>query len=176
MVELNALAAPDTALQAERALQVARRICEERGLRFTELRAAVLQAIARASSPIGAYPLLALLQQQLGKKFAPPTIYRALEFLLGLDLIARVESRNAYMLRDHPEHPNTSVLFLCDRCDSSVTIENPGLAKLIEGDAATLKFHLGKPVIECSGTCGPCADAEAVAAADAMARGASDGR
>ncbi len=174
MVELNASASPGRAAQAEQALLVAQRICDERGLRLTELRAAVLQAIAWCAVPIGAYPLLSLLQQELGKKFAPPTVYRALDFLLELGSIARVESRNAYVLRNHPGRPGSSVLFLCDQCDSSVTIENPGLAKLIEGDAAALKFHLSKPLIECNGTCGRCA--EAAAGVEAMVQGKPDGR
>lgn len=160
MVELDDLAAPDTARQAEQALGVARRICEERGLRFTPLRSALLEAIARARRPLGAYPLLSLLQRNLDKKFAPPTVYRALEFLLDIGVIVRIESRNAYMLRDHPGHPNTSVLFLCDRCDNSVTVEDSSLAKLIESDAATLGFRLGNPVLECGGTCGRCIDAD----------------
>jgi len=160
MVELDDLAAPETAKQAEQALCVARRICEARGLRFTSLRAAVLEAIARARRPLGAYTLLSLLQRNLDKKFAPPTVYRSLEFLLDIGVIVRIESRNAYMLREHPGQPNTSVLFLCDRCDSSVTIEDTSLAKLIESDAATLGFRLGNPILECGGTCERCIDAD----------------
>ena len=160
MVELDDLAAPDTVRQAEEALWAARRMSEARGLRFTSLRAAVLEAIARARRPLGAYTLLSLLQRNLDKKLAPPTVYRSLEFLLDLGVIVRVESRNAYMLRDHPGQPNASVLFLCDRCDSSVTIEDTTLAKLIERDAATFGFRVGSPILECGGTCGRCIDAD----------------
>jgi Fur family zinc uptake transcriptional regulator len=169
MVHSHPSATSDITPHVDRALQAAQRICEHRGLRLTELRAAVLRYIARTDRPMGAYPLLALLQQEFGRKHTPPTIYRALDFLLEIGSIMRVESRNAYVLRDHPERAGSPVLFVCDRCDSSVTIENPGLAKLIETNAAALKFHLTRPIIECSGTCGRCA--EAAAAADPAVRG-----
>ncbi|MGQ3297131.1 Fur family transcriptional regulator [Reyranella sp.] len=162
----------ETAPQVDRAVQAAQQACDQKGLRLTALRAAVLRIIARSNRPLGAYALLVLLQDEVGRKHTPPTIYRALEFLLEIGSILRVESRNAYILRDHPERPGSPVLFLCDTCDSSVAVESPVLAELIESNAATLKFHIARPVIECSGTCDRCAEA----AADTVIRGASDER
>jgi Fur family zinc uptake transcriptional regulator len=160
---------PETTAQVDQALQAAQKVCEQKGLRLTPLRAAVLRIIARSNRPLGAYALLVLLQEEVGRKHTPPTIYRALEFLLEIGSILRVESRNAYILRDRPGSP---VLFLCDTCDSSLAIESPGLADLIESNAATLKFHIARPVIECSGTCDRCAEATA----DAARRGHPDER
>lgn len=165
-------APPETIVHVDRAFQVAQKACEQKGLRLTPLRAAVLRIIARSNRPLGAYALLVLLQEDVGRKHTPPTIYRALDFLLEIGSILRVESRNAYVLRDHPERPGSPVLFLCDTCDSSVAIENSGLAELIESNAATLKFHITRPVIECSGTCDRCAEATA----DAAKRGQPDER
>jgi Fur family zinc uptake transcriptional regulator len=155
---------PDLSEKIDRALEVARKVCERKGLRLTPLRAAVLRIIARSNRPLGAYALLALLQEEVGRKHTPPTIYRALDFLLEIGSILRVESRNAYILRDLPVRPGSPVLFLCDTCDSSVAIESPDLAQLIESNAATLKFQIARPVIECSGTCDRCAEATADAA------------
>jgi len=53
-----------------------------------------------------------------------------------------------------------------------VAVESPGLADLIESNAATLKFHIARPVIECSGTCDRCAEATA----DTARRGHPDER
>lgn len=159
-------------MQVDRALESAQKACDQKGLRLTPLRAAVLRIIARSNRPLGAYALLALLQEEVGRKHTPPTIYRALDFLLEIGSILRVESRNAYILRDLPDRPGSPVLFLCDTCDSSVAVESPGLADLIESNAATLKFHIARPVVECSGTCDRCAEATA----DAARRGHSDER
>ena len=169
MVRFPRSTTPETTAQVDGALEAAQKVCEQKGLRLTPLRAAVLRIIARSTRPLGAYALLVLLQDEVGRKHTPPTIYRALDFLLEIGSILRVESRNAYILRDRPGSP---VLFLCDTCDSSVAVENPGLAELIESNAATLKFHIARPVIECSGTCDRCAEATA----DAATRGHSDER
>ena len=169
MVQSPPSAPPETTVQVDRALESARTACDQKGLRLTPLRAAVLRIIARSNRPLGAYALLVLLQEEVGRKHTPPTIYRALEFLLEIGSILRVESRNAYILRDRPGSP---VLFLCDTCDSSVAVESPGLADLIESNAATLKFHIARPVIECSGICDRCAEATA----DTARRGHPDER
>ena len=158
--------------QVDRALLAAQQACDLNGFRLTPLRAAVLRIIARSNRPLGAYALLVLLEGEVGRKHTPPTIYRALDFLLEIGSILRVESRNAYILRDHPDRPGSPVLFLCDTCDKSVAIQSADLAELIEGNAATLKFHIARPVIECSGTCERCAEATA----EAALRGHSDER
>ncbi len=169
MVQLPPSTPPEMTAQVDQTLEAAQTVCEQKGLRLTPLRAAVLRIIARSTRPLGAYALLDLLQDEVGRKHTPPTIYRALDFLLEIGSILRVESRNAYILRDRPGSP---VLFLCDTCDSSVAVESPGLAELIESNAATLKFHIARPVIECSGTCDRCAEATA----DAARRGHSHER
>jgi Fur family zinc uptake transcriptional regulator len=165
-------AALDMSAQVDRAVRDAQKVCEQTGLRLTPLRAAVLRFIARSNRPLGAYALLVLLQDEVGRKHTPPTIYRALDFLLQIGSILRVESRNAYILRNHPDRSGSPVLFLCDTCDSSVAIENPHVADLIESNAATLGFHVARPVIECSGTCDRCAGATA----DAPTEGPADER
>jgi Fur family zinc uptake transcriptional regulator len=172
MVQLPPSTPPETTAQVDQTLEAAQTVCEQKGLRLTPLRAAVLRIIARSTRPLGAYALLVLLQDEVGRKHTPPTIYRALDFLLEIGSILRVESRNAYILRDHPDRPGSPVLFLCDTCDSSVAVESPDLADLIESNASTLKFHIARPVIECTGTCDRCAEATA----DAARRGHSDER
>ncbi|HXD37644.1 MAG TPA: transcriptional repressor, partial [Rhodanobacter sp.] len=54
---------------------------QARGLRLTPLRKEVLELIASEHKPIKAYDLLALLREKHGNA-APPTVYRALDFLL----------------------------------------------------------------------------------------------
>jgi Fe2+ or Zn2+ uptake regulation protein len=49
------------------------------------------------------------------------------------------------------------VLFVCDRCDASISINDVTLEQLIAADAASLGFHIGKPIVECTGTCQTCA-------------------
>src|ERR1700735_5809506 len=67
---------------------------EERGLRLTPLRKEVLELIAAAGKPVKAYDLLDHLRERHGNA-APPTVYRALDFLLEHGFIHKLESINA---------------------------------------------------------------------------------
>lgn len=138
-------------------VEAARRICGERGLRLTDLRLAALEQVAE-NGPVSAYRLMALLSSRLGRRVDPPTVYRALDFLMGAGLVARLETRAAYVIRDRPGQVQLSVLIVCDRCERTVEYEDPEILRQLEGDAAALGFRLGTPIIECSGTCELCAE------------------
>jgi Fur family zinc uptake transcriptional regulator len=118
---------------------------------------ATLEEVAQGG-PVTAYRLLAALGDRLDRRLDPPTVYRALAFLLNAGLIARLEKLGAYVIRHNPEQAEPYVLLLCDRCKSTFEVEDPKLIRRIKGDAAALGFRLGGPIIECSGTCGRCAE------------------
>ena len=69
---------------------------EERGLRLTPLRKEVLELVAAAGKPVKAYDLLDQLRERHGNA-APPTVYRALDFLLEHGFIHKLESINAFV-------------------------------------------------------------------------------
>jgi Fur family zinc uptake transcriptional regulator len=141
-------------------LKVAARVCRQKEARLTEIRLAVLEILSETNQPLGAYELLSRLESRLRRTFRAPTIYRALEFLGDLGLVDRIESRNAFVLAGDLERPHCSVFFLCNRCNTSVAVEDPGIALLIAENAATLGFQVTKPIIECNGICAGCAGAK----------------
>ena len=56
---------------------------------------------------------------------APPTVYRALDFLLANGCIHKLESINAFVACHHPKAAQHSVPFLiCDRCHSATELED----------------------------------------------------
>src|SRR3546814_11321414 len=60
---------------------------------------------------------------------APPTVYRALDFLLANGFIHKLESVNAFVACHHPSTAQHSVPFLiCDRCHSATEPEDPDVA------------------------------------------------
>src|ERR1700747_2134269 len=67
------------------ALAQAETLCGQRGARLTPLR----ERSCPSHQPLGAYELLDKLTED-GRKPAPPTVYRALEFLLEQGLIHRI--------------------------------------------------------------------------------------
>jgi Fur family zinc uptake transcriptional regulator len=137
-------------------LEVAARVCHQKERRLTEIRLAVLEILSKTNQPLGAYELLSRLETRLGKTFRAPTVYRALEFLGDLGLVDRIESKNAFVLTGERERPHSSVFFLCNRCNASVAVENPGVALLIAENASALGFQVTKRIIECSGICSGC--------------------
>ena len=65
----------------QRLLQKAQILCEQRGVRLTAQRQQVLRLLAEHTGAISAYDLLDKLRQS-EPQAKPPTVYRALDFLL----------------------------------------------------------------------------------------------
>ena len=98
------------------ALRDAETLCARRGVRLTPARRRVLELIWQSHRPSGAYDLLERLAAD-GHRPSPPTVYRALDFLLRQGLVHRVSSRNAFVGCNHPGDDHMAQLFICDRCD-----------------------------------------------------------
>jgi Fur family zinc uptake transcriptional regulator len=96
-------------------LAQAEKLCAQRNVRLTPQRLEVLRLMSLQQGAISAYDLLDLLARKRAAK--PPTVYRALDFLLEQGFVHKVESTNSYVLChlfDQPTH--TSAMFICDRC------------------------------------------------------------
>ena len=72
------------------AMHAAERLCALRGARLTKLRRRVLELVWRSHDPVGAYAILDALRED-GRAAAPPTVYRALDFLSEQGLVHRIE-------------------------------------------------------------------------------------
>ena len=96
------------------ALDDAKTICSERGARLTPVRQRVLEIIWQSHRPLGAYAILEVLAKE-GHSPAPPTVYRALEFLLTHGLVHRLSSLNAFIGCTRPGHPGAGQFLLCHR-------------------------------------------------------------
>ncbi len=130
-------------------------VCEERGLRLTPVRRRVLELIAAEAKPVKAYDLLDSLRGERHGA-APPTINRALDFLMEHGFIHRLSSINAYTGCHHPEHVHAVPFFICDSCDSAIELCDGGVAELIDAQAATLGFMPQSQSLEVHGQCARC--------------------
>ena len=79
----------DHAACVEHAVASAVALCGRQGLNLTPVRRRVLEIVWRSHGPIGAYQILAELSKER-EKAAPPTVYRALEFLVDAGLVRLV--------------------------------------------------------------------------------------
>ncbi|HWX46929.1 MAG TPA: transcriptional repressor [Roseomonas sp.] len=123
---------------------------------LTPLRSAVLCAIRAARAPLGAYALIEQLEVSLGRRVAPPTVYRSLDYLCRKGLVARLESRNAFLARIDPGAPLGDAFFICGRCGAAEEVGSPGVSGLLSHSAGSLGFRIERSVIELEGTCARC--------------------
>lgn len=139
----------------------AEQACRDRGVQLTKIRRAVLETLCQAKHPLGAYELMPKLEEAAGRRMSPPTVYRALDFLIEQRFISRIETKNAYIPCCHADHPHVCVFFICDQCGSSAEVENPAIEDMFDRDAESLGFRIGKRVVELQGMCADCQKTEA---------------
>ena len=132
-------------------------LCARRGARLTPLREQVLELVWRSHAPIGAYQLMERLAESRGR-VAPPTIYRALDFLLEHGFIHKLESVNAYTTCHHPSEPHSVPFFICDVCASAIELCDPRVAELLVEQARQLGFLPEAQTLEVHGVCRQCRD------------------
>jgi Fur family zinc uptake transcriptional regulator len=88
---------------------------------------------------------------------APPTVYRALDFLLANGFIHKLESVNAFVACHHPSTAQHSVPFLiCDRCHSAVELEDEQVVAALDERARALGFVPQAQTLEVHGLCARC--------------------
>jgi Fur family zinc uptake transcriptional regulator len=145
-------------------LERAAEICAGRGARLTSLRRDVLELILESRAPVGAYDLLDRLRARRGGG-APPTVYRALEFLQEQGLVHRLERLSAFVgcaetlggppCHGHDHHTATQFL-ICRRCGRVIEIEDRALAEALAAAALREGFALASATVEAEGECAAC--------------------
>ncbi|MFC1749610.1 Fur family transcriptional regulator [Pseudomonadota bacterium] len=137
------------------ALAKAENICRERKGRLTAQRKRVLELVWSSHKPVGAYAVLEILRAD-GFNGAPPTVYRALDFLLEHGLIHRIESLNAYTGCAHPGDQHSGQFLICSQCDKVAEVDDPKVDAAISNSAQQHGFSADHQIIEIRGTCPSC--------------------
>ncbi|WP_017444516.1 zinc uptake transcriptional repressor Zur [Gayadomonas joobiniege] len=141
-------------------LKQARAVCLENGARFTPVREQVFSFLAAAPGAVGAYDLLNQLQA-VDAKAKPPTIYRALDFLIEQGFVHKVESQNAYVLCSHFSKQHKAQLLICDSCGFVKEIDNKTIHQALLEAADNNGFEIQKQTVEVHGLCSNCQSAAA---------------
>lgn len=139
-------------------LQAVEKACAERGVRLTPLRAQVLGLIAAAGKPVKAYDLLDRMKGENGSS-APPTVYRALDFLLEQGFIHRLASVNAFVGCHHPHERHSVPFLICDNCQTATELEDERIPQLLDSQAKALGFVPRAQTLEVHGLCATCSAA-----------------
>ncbi len=141
------------------ALTTAEKRCRKQGVRLTATRHRVLELVWESHRPVGAYTLLEQISRE-GWSAAPPTIYRALDFLLEHGLIHRIASLNAYVGCNHLEGRHAARFFICEHCGDAAELGSSTIDNAIAVDADTIGFQVTGGTVEISGICSQCSPQE----------------
>ena len=126
---------------------------------LTRNQALVLDQLADAAVPLGAYAILDQLRDQGFR--APLQVYRALDKLVELGLVHRLESLNAFVACQHrhgKDHGLTAFT-ICENCGAVHEFHDHEVADLLAERSRTAGFSPRKSTIEISGLCIDCDDA-----------------
>jgi Fur family transcriptional regulator, zinc uptake regulator len=145
----------DHSVCIERAVSTAGELCQSRGLNLTPVRRRVLEIVWRAHEPIGAYDILAELSKER-QKAAPPTVYRALEFLMSAGLVHRIDSLNAFLGCDTPERAHVAQFLVCRSCQQVVELDDPSLQRVLAERSRAAGFRIEPSSLEIKGLCADC--------------------
>lgn len=138
------------------AMESAQAICAKNGARLTQLREQVLRLIWQSHKPLGAYVLMEMLAKESTRRVAPPTVYRALEFLLEQGLVHRINTLNAYIGCTHPSGQHANNFLICEHCGVAIEFSASPLQQSIDQTATEFGFTIKSQSIELVGSCGQC--------------------
>ena len=116
----------------------------------------VLDIIEKAKEPLKAYSILFNVQKK-GIK-APQQIYRALDKLIEMGKIHKVESRNAFVAckNSNCEISKATAFSICESCEKVTEINNSNLSKYLNNFKDNTGMKYKKYNLEFFGTCKKC--------------------
>ncbi|MEM6681053.1 MAG: Fur family transcriptional regulator [Pseudomonadota bacterium] len=148
--------APMSPRKRAAALSQAGDIAVDKGLSFTPQRQAVFELLLEAGRPVGAYTLMDELSKRQSRTIAPPTIYRALDFLQQIGVVSRLESSNEFIPCKHPAEPHDCIFLICTCCRKAVEMAQEDVHASLAALAKQHGFKTGRQVIELQGLCSDC--------------------
>ncbi|MDE1961079.1 MAG: transcriptional repressor, partial [Xanthomonadaceae bacterium] len=87
---------------------------------------------------------------------APPTVYRALDFLIDNGFIHKLQSINAYVSCHHPSVVHQVPFLICDVCESATEICDERVSGMLAEQARALGFRARAQTLEVHGVCRHC--------------------
>jgi len=136
-------------------LGTAEALCQQRSKRLTPIRRKVLEILLRQGRSLKAYELLDEIRRvQPGA--VPPTVYRALDFLVEEGLIHRLDAVNAWAAcLDAAGEPH-DLLVVCTRCGAVAELSDPVLSRRLADKVAGTGFVLAGHETELRALCPQC--------------------
>ncbi|EPY9770966.1 TPA: transcriptional repressor [Klebsiella variicola] len=131
-------------------------LCQKQKGRLTHLRQVVFIIISRAIKGAKAYEILHIIKELIPKA-APPTVYRALNFLMTMNLINKVNTCQTYKV-SMPDLDSCGVeaMLVCPRCNKQTRLNDDGLIYQMQKIIADNDFAPLPQLIEIVSLCNQC--------------------
>ncbi|ANF58106.1 Fur family transcriptional regulator [Halotalea alkalilenta] len=152
----------DHTASAEQLVDIAEQRCRELGVRFTPIRRRVFELVSDTPGGLKAYELLDRLSTEHASA-RPPTVYRALDFLMEQGLVHRIESQNAFVAcpcpEPRPDHHGGFQLMICRACGRVEEMHRLEVTALMSQLVAEHGYTLERQTVELVGLCPDCRSA-----------------
>ena len=116
----------------------------------------MLELVWSSHKPVGAYALIDQLAAN-GQRVAPPTVYRALEFLVANGLVHRIERLNAFVGCPAVDRDHAPQFLICGDCGDVAELQEQAVDAAIAGGAQAAGFTGWRASVEVVGVCPECA-------------------
>ena len=123
---------------------------------LTKNQQTVLDILEKSTEPLKAYAILFDIQKE-GIK-SPLQVYRALDKLIEIGKVHKIESRNSYIACKHEGcNAKTSTAFLiCEKCENVTELKRNNLLSYFSKQAEKENFQYRKHNLEIYGLCNNC--------------------
>ncbi|ATN34248.1 transcriptional repressor [Rhizobium sp. S95] len=126
---------------------------------LTKNQSLVFDALTESVGPLSAYGILDRLRDHGFR--APLQVYRALDKLVEMGLVHRLESINSFVVCAHPKqdccHHGTVAFAICNKCGRVSEFHDHAIDHRLADWAKGQRFKAEKTTIEIRGLCAECA-------------------
>ena len=124
--------------------------------KLTNNQQTVLDLLENAKEPLKAYKIL--FDTQKKGITAPPQVYRALDKLIEIGKVHKIESKNSYIACTHKNcKSSTNTAFLiCESCDQVSELTQKNLPSYFAKQSDQANFKYAKHNLEIYGVCKDC--------------------
>lgn len=130
--------------------------CKTRGASLTAIRREVLGLLYRSPKGVKAYDLLAQIKEERPGA-SPPTVYRALDFLIEQGLAHKIGRMNLFVACRHNSHQIPSLFLVCPKCSGVTELQEQSVMRALSVSLAEAGHQLESPEVEISALCPKCA-------------------
>ena len=133
--------------------------CEKNGAKLTDLRRQILDLVLQREGVVKAYQILSDLQKTRASA-APPTVYRALDFLVEQGILHRVDALNGYVvcqhLNDAHHHEQANVIMTCRDCGRVDEMIADAGVQVLRQSCLVQGFEMDNQQLLLNGRCAEC--------------------